>query len=296
MQILKIKIKPKVDRLDQVVSSLVKSLTRAKSKKLINEGHILVNDHQVEPSYRVGKGDRIKVEIPATPQISLKAQNIPLKIVYEDSDILVIDKPAGLVVHPTLDHPTGTLVNALLGHLKERKKEDLRPGIVHRLDKDTSGLLVVGKTLSATENLKKQFKARTVTKKYIALASGEVEKETGLIDKKIARHPKFRSKFVAGGQGREAQTEYKVLRRFKSMTLLELKPLTGRTHQLRVHLTSIGYPIVGDKLYGGRALLDRQFLHASFLAFTHPATFVKLEFESKLPEDLATFLKKQEPK
>jgi 23S rRNA pseudouridine1911/1915/1917 synthase len=196
------------------------------------------------------------------------------------------------VVHPTLNHPSGTVVNALINHLKVSELEGLRPGIVHRLDKNTSGLLVVGKTQESTEALKEQFKNRLVTKKYLALVGGVVEKETGTISKKIDRHPKFRSKFTVSDQGREATTEYKVLKRFKGATLLELKPLTGRTHQLRVHLSSIGHPIVGDKLYGGRMLLNRQFLHASFLSFSHPTTNVKLEFESKLPLDLESLLTK----
>ena len=296
MQVLKIIVKPQRDRLDQVISDQIKSLSRSQAKKLINEGYITVNDHPTDPSYQVSKGDTIKIEIPAPAAVELKAENIPLTIVYEDADLLVVDKPDNLVVHPTLDHPNGTVVNALLNHLniKNLETSNLRPGIVHRLDKDTSGLLVVGKNMQATDNLKKQFKEHSVMKKYLALVGGIVEKETGLVDQKIARHPKFRSKFTVSPEGREARTEYRVLKRFKNATLLELTPFTGRTHQLRVHLASIGHPILGDKLYGGRMLLNRQFLHASYLSFIHPKKRVKLEFESPLPADLSAFLEKVE--
>ncbi len=291
MQVLKIKVKPQIDRLDQVVANLIKQLSRSQAKKLIDQGSITVNNHSVDPSYRVAKGDTIKVEIPLPKTVSLAAENIPLKIVYEDSVVIVIDKPAGLVVHPTLDHPSGTVVNALINHLgKQEESDSLRPGVVHRLDKDTSGLLVLGKTTAATDNLKKQFKDRLVSKNYLALVSGVVEKEKGVIEAPIARHPKFRSKFTVSADGRAAVTEYSVARRFKNATLVLLKPLTGRTHQLRVHLASFGHPIIGDKLYGGKMLLNRQFLHASYLSFSHPVRNVKLEFESSLPDDLEKYL------
>lgn len=293
MQVLKVSVKPQKDRLDQFVSDSIKSISRSQAKKLIKAGYILVNDHAIEPSYQVRKGDKVSVERPAPKEVSLKAENIDLKIIFEDEDLIVIDKPAFLVVHPTLDHPSGTVVNALIHHLHKLSTTDsLRPGIVHRLDKNTSGLLVIAKNEASLESLKKQFKDRSVSKEYLALVTGRIEKEWGTIEGPIIRHPKFKSKFTVGVGGKTASTEYKVVKRFEKYTLLLLKPLTGRTHQIRVHLASIGSPIVGDKLYGGKMLLNRQFLHASRLQITHPKTLKKLTFESPLPTDLTQLLDK----
>lgn len=293
MQVIKVKIKPQSDRLDQFVSDKIKKLSRSQAKKLIKESFIKVDKRQVDPSYRVQKNDTITIEIPPPEAVNLTAENIPLAIVYEDKDILVVNKKAGLVVHPTLNHPSGTLVNALLYHLKDLEiGSDLRPGIVHRLDKDTSGLIVVAKNQLALENLKKQFKEQRVKKEYVALVEGSVEKEQGSINKKIDRHRKFRSKFTVAESGREAQTDYKVLERFPKFTLLRLHPLTGRTHQIRVHLASLGHPIVGDKLYGGKMLIGRQFLHAAKLTFIQPASKETLSFEVELAADLEQFLNK----
>jgi len=297
MQVLKVKVKPKLSRLDRFVSSEVKNLTRSQAKKLIKEGYIVVNDSQSEPDYQVEKGDTIKIEIPAKPQTSLLPEKIPLKIVFEDQDLIVIDKQPGLVIHPTVSHPSGTLVNALLAHVNNLFGADdtlrLRPGIVHRLDKDTSGLLVVAKNQKALENLKRQFKDRLVQKKYLSLVHGSVKKEQGEIKANIDRHPKFKSKFVVSSSGREALTKFKVLKRFgDKFTLLELEPKTGRTHQLRVHLSHMGHPIVGDKTYGGKMFLKRQFLHSAFLKFKHPASGETLEFSIGLPKDLSLFLTK----
>lgn len=297
MQILKIEVKPRIDRLDQFAALSNKNLSRSKAKRLIEDGFIQVNNHKVENAYRVKKGDVVRIEIPASQEVPLKAEDIPLKIVYEDRDVLVIDKQAGLVVHPTLDHPTGTVVNAVLNHLGKFDEEDLRPGVVHRLDKNTSGLLVIAKNQEALESLKEQFAGREVEKTYLALVQGRVEKEIGSISSKIDRHPKFRSKFTVSETGKEAQTDYKVVERFSSnLTLLRLHPLTGRTHQLRVHLSSIGHAIIGDKLYGGKMLLNRQFLHAEKLVFNHPKTGKRISFETNLPEDLNSFLTKLKEK
>jgi 23S rRNA pseudouridine1911/1915/1917 synthase len=294
MRLFKVKVKPQLDRIDQFVSSEIKELTRSKTKKLIKDGFILVNNSQVDPSYKVRKGDSVKIEIPVQKKVELKAENIPLNVIFEDEYILVVDKQPGLVVHPTLDHPSGTLVNALLSHLDGMVRNDkLRPGIVHRLDKDTSGLIVVAKNQEALDKLKKQFQDRSVHKKYLALVHGEIVKEVGEIVKGIERHPKFKSKFITSEDGKDAKTIYRVLTRFgKKFTLLEIEPLTGRTHQLRVHFSDLGHPIVGDKLYGGKMLLPRQFLHAEKLEFTHPLSGKKLVFQSKLPEDLEKFLNK----
>ncbi len=294
MQVLNVKVKPQKDRLDQFVSDSIKTISRSQAKKLIKDGFISVNGQLIDPAYKVRKGDKVKIEVPATREVSLKAENIPLKIIFEDNDILIVDKPAGLVTHPTLDHPTGTLVNALLYHLKDLEVEDLRPGIVHRLDKNTSGVLIVAKTSDSLEKLKKQFKDKEVNKTYIALVSGRVEKEKGKIETKIDRHPKFRSKFAVSDEGKEASTNYKVLKRFDKFTLVELKPETGRTHQIRVHLSHFGHPIVGDKLYGGRMLINRQFLHAQTLELSHPKTGKVVTFYSELPKDLKDLLAKLE--
>lgn len=294
MRVLKVLVKPQKDRLDQYVADSVKGLSRSKANKLIKSGNILVNKALLTPDYKVRKGDTVTVEVPLEPSVALRAENIPLKIVFEDEEILVIDKPFGLVVHPTADHPSGTLVNAVLSHLKEIDDDSFRPGIVHRLDKDTSGLIVVAKTQASLENLKNQFKGRFVEKRYTALVGGVVAKEKGTIQGKIDRHPKFKQKFIVSETGKEATTEYKVQRRFEKFTLLELKPLTGRTHQLRVHLAHIGHPIIGDRLYGGRMLLPRQFLHASSLQIDHPQTGERLSFLSDLPSDLQKLLDKIE--
>ncbi len=294
MHVLKVKIKPKLDRLDQFVSSEVKEITRSKAKKLIKDGFIRVNNSQTEPSYKISKGDSVQIEVPVNPEVSLLPEKIPLKIIFEDMDVIVVDKQPGLIVHPTLDHPRGTLVNALLSHLGDVTQEvGLRPGVVHRLDKDTSGLIVVAKNKISLENLKNQFKNREVHKKYLALVQGKVKKETGEVNGSIIRHPKFKSKFIVSAEGKDAITKYRVVERFgDNLTLLELEPLTGRTHQLRVHLSHIGHPIVGDKLYGGRMLLNRQFLHASNLNLKHPTTKIELSLKSGLPDDLDKLLKK----
>lgn len=294
MQVLKVLVKPQKDRLDQFVADSIKNISRSKANKLIKNGNILVNEVSLTPDYRVRKGDKVMVEVPVEKGVSLKAEKLPLKVIFEDSDIIVVDKQSDLVVHPTLDHPSGTLVNALISHLGNFAEESARPGIVHRLDKNTSGLIVVAKNQESLESLKNQFKGRSVQKEYLALVGGVVAKEKGIIQGAIARHPRFKQKFTVAPEGKEATTEYKVERRFKKFTLLRLHPLTGRTHQLRVHLSHIGHPIVGDKLYGGKMILSRQFLHASELSFKHPVTGNALVFESSLPDDLEKTLQKIE--
>lgn len=293
MQVLKVSVKPQKDRLDSYVAGSIKKLSRSQANKLIKAGHILVNNLTVSADYRVKKDDKIRVEVPLRKNNTLKSEDIPVKIVFEDTDIIVIDKQPNLVVHPTVDHPTGTLVNALISRLGTFDESN-RAGIVHRLDKDTSGLLVVAKNQASLEDLKNQFKTREVEKKYFALVVGVVPKERGSIVGPIARHPKFKQKFVVSEEGKTAQTEYRVIKRFKKYTLLELAPLTGRTHQLRVHLSSLGHPIVGDKLYGGKMLLRRQFLHARSLSFKHPKTHERVSFTAELPPELSEFLTKLE--
>ena len=296
MRQIKINIKPKVSRLDKYLSTTSKLLTRSQAKKLIKSGHIHVNEQVVDPSYELKKGDSIKIEIPAPKPTEILPEDIPLNVIFEDSDLLVVDKEAGMVVHPTMDYPTGTLVNALLYHLRNKKlpegSESLRPGIVHRLDKDTSGLLVIAKNQETLEKLKKQFKERRVEKKYLALVAGKLEPKSGKINKPIGRHPKNRKKFTAVATGKESETYYRVEEYLgDKFSLVEVEPKTGRTHQIRVHLSSIGHPIVGDTLYGGKAA-PRMFLHAASLEFVHPQEKKKLTFESNLPAKLQEMLAK----
>jgi 23S rRNA pseudouridine1911/1915/1917 synthase len=294
MRKINIKVTPKDNRLDLYLAHEVRSLSRSKIKKLINDEFIKVNGEPADPNYKPARGDEITLEIPPPKPTEIKPEKADLKIVYEDKNILVVDKEAGLVTHPTMDHPSGTLVNALLFYFKNMPDaETIRPGIVHRLDRGTSGLLVVAKSEKSLESLKKQFRERGVTKKYICLVQGKIEKSSGKIDAPIARHQVNRKKFTVSKEGREAVTSYKLVKYFgEKFSLLEVQPKTGRTHQIRVHLAHIGHPVIGDKLYGGKAIGKRQFLHASFLEFTHPQTGKKVHFESKLPADLKATLDK----
>ncbi|OGY26310.1 MAG: hypothetical protein A2Z24_00075 [Candidatus Woykebacteria bacterium RBG_16_44_10] len=294
MRQIKLRSKPKENRLDKYLPKIGKPLTRSKAKKLIKEGAILVNDHFVDPDYELKRGDRIKIDIPPPATHQILPEKIPLKIVYEDAAILVVNKDAGMVVHPTADHPSGTLVNAILHYLKSvpEKGESPRPGIIHRLDKGTSGLMVIAKTQEALDSLKRQFKSRSVVKKYLALVSGKVQPSVGVIEKPIARHPKNRQKFAVLQGGRSSVTNYQVKETIgDSYSLVKLTPKTGRTHQIRVHLASISHPIVGDRLYGGRPA-SRIFLHSSSLEITHPTTNKRIKFVSNLPEELEKILQK----
>jgi len=224
----------------------------------------------------------------------LLSESIPLNIPYEDDDLLVVEKPAGLTVHPAPGHTSHTLVNALLSHLPHLADigDSLRPGIVHRLDKDTSGLMLVAKNSKAQEHLIGQFKSRSVTKAYIALVRGRLTPETGVIEANIGRDPRNRKKMAVVEGGREASTEYQVIKYIGDYTLLEVRLRTGRTHQIRVHLAAIGFPVVGDKVYGVRSpFLSRQFLHACRLGFSLPSSGEYIEFKSELPADLEQALK-----
>jgi 23S rRNA pseudouridine1911/1915/1917 synthase len=294
MRQIKINVNPQEDRLDKFLSLRVKTLTRSQAKKLIKQGLILVNGQEIDPDYEVTKSDVITIEKPPPKPIEVKPEKIPLKIIFEDDSILVIDKEEGVVVHPTMDHPQGTIVNGVLYHLKKAPGlgENLRPGIVHRLDKGTSGVLLVAKTSEALENLKQQFKDRLVLKKYIALVSRKVEPPVGTIEKPIDRHPVYRKKFTVSSSGKGATTNYRVVDTISSKySLVEVEPKTGRTHQIRVHFSSIGHPIVGDNLYKGKGA-PRLFLHANFLEFTHPKTGRRVSFRSELPSKLRAILDK----
>ena len=283
-------------RLDKYVTEHCPELSRTRTQKLIGDGYIKVNGHIVKAGLKLNIGDKLTINIPPTPPTTLTPEVIPLNILYEDDDLLVIDKPAGLTVHPAPGHPAHTLVNAILSHLSSLPDTGdwQRPGIVHRLDKDTSGVMIVAKNNAAHLNLTNQFKARSIVKVYQVLVKGRLTPADGIIEAPIGRHPRHRERMavVAESRGREARTEYHVVDYIGDYTLLEVRPKTGRTHQIRVHLASIGYPVVGDKIYGVKSPhLSRQFVHASLLGFKLPSTGRYAEFTSPLPQDLSQALK-----
>jgi len=252
------------------------------------QGYILVNGQRTKANQRLSNVDRITVDLPPLPLHPL-AEPIPLTIIYEDEDILVIDKPAGLTVHPAPGHPSHTLVNAILAHCPSlaMSNELMRPGIVHRLDKDTSGLIVIAKNDSVREYLAAQFKNRTVIKGYLVLVKGRLYPEQGIIEAPVGRDPHSRRRMAIVETGKEATTRYQVRKYLDGYTLVEVTPLTGRTHQIRVHLSAIGYPVVGDSLYGTKsAYLNRQFIHAYRLGLYLPSTKQYQEFIAPLPVDL----------
>jgi 23S rRNA pseudouridine1911/1915/1917 synthase len=275
-------------RLDKYLTQVLPQFSRAHLQKLIEQGYVLVNGQRAKASLRLCESARITVELPPVTGRPL-AEPIPLSIIYEDEDILVIDKPAGMTVHPAPGHPSHTLVNAILAHCPglARSNEMMRPGIVHRLDKDTSGLIVIAKNDPAREHLVAQFKNRTVTKAYLVLVEGRLSPERGIIEAPIGRDPRSRRKMAIAEAGKEATTQYQVLGYLDDYTLVEVSPLTGRTHQIRVHLSAIGCPVVGDTVYGTKsALLNRQFVHACRLGFRLPSTGQYQESTSPLPVDL----------
>jgi len=275
-------------RLDKYLTEVLPQFSRAYLQKLIEEGHVLVNGQMAKASQKLSKSDRITVELPPSPGHPL-AEPIPLAVIYEDEDILVIDKPAGLTVHPAPGHPSHTLVNAVLAHCPglTMSNELVRPGIVHRLDKDTSGLIVIAKNDQAREYLVAQFKRHTVTKGYLVLTKGRLSPEQGIVEAPIGRDPHRRQRMAIVEAGKDAITRYQVRKYLANYTLVEVSPLTGRTHQIRLHLSAIGCPVVGDPIYGIKsAHLDRQFIHAYRLGFRLPSTKQYQEFSSPLPADL----------
>ncbi len=281
-------------RLDKYVSEKHPELSRTHVQKLIAEGYITVNDQVAKPGLKLNIGDRLKVIIPPVPPSRLVPEAMPLSILYEDDDLLVVDKPAGLPVHPAPGHPSHTLVNAILSHFPHLADigDSLRPGVVHRLDKDTSGVMLVAKNSRAQADLAQQFKTHSVSKAYLVLVKGKLTPENGVIEASIGRDPRNRKRMAVVTGGREARTEYRVIKYIEDYTLLEVRPETGRTHQIRVHFSAIGYPVVGDKIYGVKSpYLSRQFLHASRLGFKLPSTGKYVEFKSELPPDLAQALK-----
>jgi 23S rRNA pseudouridine1911/1915/1917 synthase len=291
---------PSGERLDKTLAELIPELSRVQWQRLIQDGQVLVNGKPAKASLRLSGDETIEADIPESAESDLTPEEIPLDIRYEDDDIIVINKPAGMVVHPGTGHAGGTLVNALLAHCPglEGIGDTKRPGIVHRLDKDTSGLIVVAKHDRAMRHLQAQFKKRAVEKRYIALVEGQIQPPSALIDAPIGRDPAQRKKMAviapgsprfSSAQSREAQTRYKSLSNFDEFTLVECAPITGRTHQIRVHLAFAGFPIVGDKVYGRRKQrlpLKRHFLHAAQLTLRRPAGETELTFTAELPVEL----------
>jgi len=283
-------------RLDKfLVENMPKELSRSFIQKLISGEHVLLNGGPVKSHHNVNRGDSILVTIPDAVQSSIEPENVPLDIVYEDEHLLVVNKPAGMVVHPVPGNYNRTLVNALLGHCKNLSGISgvLKPGIVHRIDKDTSGLLVVAKTDEAHKGLAKQFKSKTINRVYMALVKGVVELDNGVIELPIGRSSRDRKKMAVNFvQSKDAITRYKVLQRFKDSTMLEVTLGTGRTHQIRVHMSYIGHVLLGDAKYGAKDNLPRPALHAKTLGFIHPATKKYMEFTSELPQDLKELISK----
>lgn len=282
-------------RLDKFVAEGCPGLSRTQAQKLIEDGEVTVNGDVVKPGLKLAAGDRIKVRIPPVVATTIEPEVIPFGVLYENDDLLVIDKPAGLAVHPAPGHPSHTLVNGILAYLSATPDtgDALRPGIVHRLDKDTSGLMLVAKNRQAHAELSRQFKSREVKKLYLALVSGKLTPERGVIEAALGRDPRNRKRMavVDDDRGRAARTRYRVIRYLGNRSLLEIVTETGRTHQIRVHLAAIGHPVVGDTTYGPRQpAIPRQFLHAKRLGFHLPGTGEYVEFESELSADLARIL------
>ena len=289
-------------RLDKVIAVLDQELSRSMIQKMLDEGKILVNGKEEKASYKTKLNDKISVEEVIAKEIELKAQDIPIEVIYEDSDIIVVNKPKGMVVHPANGNPDGTLVNAIMNICKDSLSGiggEIRPGIVHRIDKDTSGLLIIAKNDKAHINLSEQIKNREITKKYVALVRGVIKENNATIDMPIGRSDKDRKKMAVRKDGKNAVTHFDVIKKYDGYTYLDIKIDTGRTHQIRVHLAEIGYPIVGDSVYSnGRNPFDveGQMLHAKSLEFKHPTTGKVLKLEAPLPEYFEEVLKELEEK
>ncbi|HET7113624.1 MAG TPA: RluA family pseudouridine synthase [Pyrinomonadaceae bacterium] len=292
-------------RLDAFLASQIEGWSRARLQRLIDAEDVLVNHKVSKPSYKLRENDELEVELISPTTTSFTPEAIPIEIVYEDDTLVVVNKPAGLVVHPAAGIDSGTLANALAYHFQQLPNAtSVRPGIVHRLDRDTSGLLVIAKTDAALENLSDQFRARAVYKSYVALVHGRVQPASGRIDQPLARDPSNRTRMAVVRSGRSALSLYRVKRSFQRFTLLDVELKTGRTHQIRVHLGWLKHPVVGDETYGGGRdntiqnpklksqirSLGRHFLHAEKLAFAHPTTGERVEFHSPLPLELSNLL------
>lgn len=282
-------------RIDKVLAHQFNQFSRSHLQKWIVDGNVRVNGQSVKPKYKLAVGDQVVIEPEAPQKVDLTPEKIPLDIVYEDDDVIVVNKPQGMVVHPAPGHPDHTLVNALLYHSPlSTINGEFRPGIVHRIDKDTSGLLMVAKNDLAHRSLAAQLKAKTSQREYVALVHGVIKQDAGTIDAPIGRSKKDRKKQAVVSDGRHAVTHFKVLRRFRHYTLVSCRLETGRTHQIRVHMKSIGHPLAGDPLYGPRKTLPGrgQYLHARLLGFKHPRTGKDLVFTAPLPEYFQQMLDK----
>ena len=290
-------------RLDAFVAGR-EELTRSAIQKLIEKGNVRVNDLPSKKSYRIEALDVIEIELPEPEEISVMAEDIALDIVYEDSDLIVVNKPKGMVVHPAPGNYSGTLVNALMFHCKDSLSGingEIRPGIVHRIDKDTSGLLVIAKNDAAHNSLAYQIKEHSCERTYEAIVVGNIKEDEGTVDAPIARHPADRKKMAIVAGGRSARTHWQVINRYEGYTHLRLRLETGRTHQIRVHMASIGHPVFCDGVYGGlhtkteilnASKINGQCLHARTLGFTHPKSGERMVFESELPEYFSSLLGK----
>lgn len=287
-------------RADKVIAETYREYTRSQVQQWLKAGFVRANEDVIKANYKVKSGDVLQVTIPKPEPLDLVAQDIPLPIVFEDEELVVVNKPQGMVVHPSAGHPNGTMVNALLYHVKQLSgiNDVIRPGIVHRIDKDTSGLLMVAKNDQAHIALAQQLKDKTSMRKYVALVHGEIPHEKGTIDAPIGRSKTNRKMQAVIENGKDAVTHFQVLQRFKEYTLIECQLETGRTHQIRVHMRYIGYPLAGDPLYGPKKTLagNGQFLHAKVLGFKHPTTNEWLIFEVPLPELFQKTLKNLEEK
>ncbi|TPR42090.1 RluA family pseudouridine synthase [Apilactobacillus micheneri] len=274
-------------RLDKSIANHFNDISRSRAKNLIEEQMVKVNDELKKPKYDLKQGDNVVINIPEPKTLDLEPENIPLDIVYEDNEVLVVNKPQGMVVHPSPGHPDHTLVNALLFHTPlSNINGTFRPGIVHRIDKDTSGLLMIAKNNDAHKSLSEQLKAKSNIREYVALVHGNIKEDKGKIDAPIGRSKKDRKKQAIVDDGKHAVTHFKVLERLGEYTLVSCVLETGRTHQIRVHMKYIGYPLVGDPLYGPRKTIkgNGQFLHAAKLGFKHPKSGKLMVFDAPLPK------------
>ncbi|WCK53058.1 RluA family pseudouridine synthase [Aneurinibacillus sp. Ricciae_BoGa-3] len=286
------------ERIDKFLAAVQEGYSRSQLQIWLKEGHVTVNGKEVKGNYRLQDGDEIVLTVPPPKDLDIAAEPMDLAVVYEDSDVIVVNKPRGLVVHPAPGHYSGTLVNGLLAHCNDLSGINgvLRPGIVHRIDKDTSGLIMAAKNDRAHESLAAQLKAHTVTRRYIALVHGVIGHDKGTIDAPIGRDPKNRQQMaVVFENSKPAVSHFAVLERFKDFTLVELKLETGRTHQIRVHMKYINHPLLGDPKYGPKSdsdfPIEGQALHARDLGFVHPTTGEYMEFTSPLPDDMESIIR-----